>query len=195
MDHGLDVDAVEALLESSIRARGFGRGVFVEALHATALEFGVLDALHGRTGDSIERLLAFAMEFSDGFSAFAEQLKASELDVYLYTKGREEEQMRKVRALALEPLFKKIFVVPQKGPDILSQVLHDIRSQPGPGARSLRTVMIGNSPRDDVGPAVALGIEAIYFNPRWNPRRKEPLPAHGFVEMVDWQEIRKHLSL
>lgn len=190
----LDVGLVEEDLESAIGRLGFGRTVFVQALQETATRHDLGEELRNAAGSRIEDLLRFSMQLVDGFAEFAAKSLESDLRLYLYTKGRQEEQMRKVRALELETLFTQIFVVPTKGPEMLQTVLQNIGGPAINADRGLhdeRLIVIGNCPRDDISPAVALGVEAIYFNPPGNPRSKRSLPVTGYSEACSWHAVQR----
>jgi putative hydrolase of the HAD superfamily len=75
----------------------------------------------------------------------------------MVTKGEVPEQSRKIDLSGLARFFSAIEIVPEKDP---------------PGYRSLvekhgltpaGTWMIGNSPRSDINPAMAAGLNAVYI--------------------------------
>lgn len=77
--------------------------------------------------------------------------------LFLLTKGDPEVQRSKVERSGLAPYFEAIHVVPEKGPEVLQDLIARHRLDPA------RTWMVGNSPRSDVNPALMVGIGAIHI--------------------------------
>ena len=75
----------------------------------------------------------------------------------LLTKGDPQVQRDKVARSGLAPYFEALHVVPEKGPEVLEDLIERHRLD-----RS-RTWMVGNSPRSDINPALQVGIGAIYI--------------------------------
>ncbi len=75
----------------------------------------------------------------------------------LLTKGDPQIQRDKVRRSGLEQYLEAIYVVPEKGPEVLQELLERHRLDPQ------RTWMVGDSPRSDINPALDAGIGAIHI--------------------------------
>ncbi len=90
--------------------------------------------------------------------------------LFLLTKGDPQVQRSKVERSGLAPHFEAIHIVPEKGPDVLRDLLARHNLDPR------RTWMVGNSPRSDVNPALAVGIGAIYI-PYHRPWSFEEVPV------------------
>ncbi|MCS7179205.1 MAG: HAD family hydrolase [Anaerolineae bacterium] len=90
--------------------------------------------------------------------------------LFLLTKGDPEVQQSKVERSGLSSYFEAIHIVPEKGPEVLQGLLahHNLDPQ--------RTWMVGNSPRSDVNPALAVGIGAIHI-PYHRPWSFEEVPV------------------
>ncbi|HEC36239.1 MAG TPA: HAD family hydrolase [Anaerolineae bacterium] len=75
----------------------------------------------------------------------------------LLTKGDPQTQQDKVDRSGLAPYFETVHVVPEKGPEVLRDLVarHGLNPE--------QTWMVGNSPRSDVNPALEAGIGAIYI--------------------------------
>jgi putative hydrolase of the HAD superfamily len=73
----------------------------------------------------------------------------------LVTKGDQEEQEWKVECSGLRQHFDVVEVVPEKDVETYTTLVHRLRATPG------RTWMIGNSPRSDINPALAAGLNAV----------------------------------
>ncbi len=77
--------------------------------------------------------------------------------LFLLTKGDPEVQQSKVKRSGLAPYFEAVHIVPEKGPEVLRELIARHHLDPA------RTWMVGNSPRSDVNPALEAGIGAVYI--------------------------------
>ena len=77
----------------------------------------------------------------------------------LFTKGNEEEQLGKIASSGLVRFFFQTRVVREKDPTTYCRAAVQF------GADPAETWMIGNSPRSDINPALAAGLNAV-----WIPR-------------------------
>ncbi|HET8840352.1 MAG TPA: HAD family hydrolase [Ktedonobacteraceae bacterium] len=75
----------------------------------------------------------------------------------LLTKGDQEEQVLKIENSGLAPYFEHLLVVAEKDQMAYQKVIQDFQFN-----RSLAW-MIGNSPRSDINPALAAGLNAVYI--------------------------------
>jgi putative hydrolase of the HAD superfamily len=100
-------------------------------------------------------------------------------DLYLLTKGDADEQQRKVDASGLAPYFRSVHIVPEKEPAVYRQVaaLH--------GLDPVSTWMIGNSPRSDILPARAAGMNAVYI-----PQQSSWWLEHAEMDAADERILR-----
>lgn len=73
----------------------------------------------------------------------------------LLTKGEKETQQAKLERSGLEPLFDACYIVQEKDVTAYLGITHEL------GVRPRDTWMIGNSPKSDINPAVAAGLNAI----------------------------------
>lgn len=95
-------------------------------------------------------------------------MRAGGWRLVLYTKGDPEVQWRKVRLNALEPLFHAIEVTPKKDVSHLRRLCHEHNVD------ITTSWMIGDSRRDDIGPALALGLQTIQvMTSTWDYDRAE----------------------
>lgn len=77
--------------------------------------------------------------------------------LFLLTKGDPQAQRSKIERSGLAPYFEAVHIVPEKGPDVLQDLIARYNLDPA------RTWMVGNSPRSDINPALEVGIGAIYI--------------------------------
>jgi putative hydrolase of the HAD superfamily len=75
----------------------------------------------------------------------------------LLTKGDEEEQKLKVENSGLAMHFASILIVAEKDQTTYHQLVSSMDLDPA------RTWMIGNSPRSDINPALAAGLNAVFI--------------------------------
>ena len=75
----------------------------------------------------------------------------------LVTKGHPEEQRLKIERSGLEPFFSATAVVHEKAEATYRAIVKERRLDPA------RTWMIGNSPRSDINPALAAGLNAVFI--------------------------------
>lgn len=95
-------------------------------------------------------------------------------DLLLVTKGNEEEQRNKVRASGLEMYFREVIVLREKDRRAYQDVAREQQLDPQ------RSWMIGNSPKSDINPALAAGLNAVYIpHPRTWHLEREPVPELG----------------
>jgi len=90
----------------------------------------------------------------------------------------QEEQQLKVERSGVERLFRQVLVVQEKDVNTYKQVSNQLQLNPK------ETWMIGNSPRSDINPALAAGLNAIYIpHPRtWHLEHEE------VVHVSRWNE-------
>jgi putative hydrolase of the HAD superfamily len=76
--------------------------------------------------------------------------------LFLVTKGNFEEQRRKVERSGLKDFFTAIEILAEKNPAAYQTVVDHHRLE------KARTWMIGNSPKSDINPALAAGLNAVF---------------------------------
>lgn len=90
----------------------------------------------------------------------------------LLTKGEEEEQRLKVDNSGLASYFEAILIVAEKDRGTYHALVQHLRLDPA------GTWMIGNSPRSDINPALAAGLNAIFI-------------PHQHTWQLEIQEVRQ----
>lgn len=79
----------------------------------------------------------------------------------LMTKGDYAEQTRKLTRSGLAAWFEQVHVVPEKDEAVYRERLQQLDTAPE------RCWMVGNSPRSDVNPALAAGLNAVFIPHPW----------------------------
>ncbi len=108
--------------------------------------------------------------------------------LFLVTKGDPEEQSRKIRASALEGYFRSIEILAEKNTRTYSALLARH------GWEGSCCWMIGNSPRSDINPALAAGMNAVYIPHihTWTLEHEEPAEHPGLLELAKFSDLRLH---
>lgn len=150
------LDDVEA---ANARHNGYGAKAFLRNLAET------FERLHQRPVTETQlieievlaaALLRHDIELMPGVTDVLAEL-GTRHNLYLLTKGDREEQQRKVDASGLAHHFEAVHIVPEKEVSVYLAVAAEHRLDPG------FTWMIGNSPKSDILPARAAGMNAVYI--------------------------------
>jgi putative hydrolase of the HAD superfamily len=109
----------------------------------------------------------------------------------LVTKGNFAEQSGKVERSGLKDLFRAIEIVPEKNPATYTTIVGHHRL-----ARE-RTWMVGNSPKSDINPALAAGLNAIFVphDDTWvleHEELAEAKPPARLLVLTNFAELSKH---
>jgi putative hydrolase of the HAD superfamily len=125
-------------------------------------------------------MLRAPVQLIDGVVDVLDQL-APRYRLVLLTKGDLFEQQSKIRRSGIADRFGFIRVLHAKTPEVYREVLHDV------GATADEFVMVGNSLRSDVLPALSIGARAVFIpHPlTWSHEHVQPeaMPDAGWVEI------------
>ncbi|MEV0369686.1 HAD family hydrolase [Streptomyces sp. NPDC050636] len=190
---GLDRDGVRAALDGIEAANavthGYGSKVFLRSLGECVAR------LRGRavTAEESARISGWAAAF-DGdrvelIPGVAETLAelARRHELLLLTKGDTEEQERKVAASGLTRHFRGVHIVAEKEMATYEELTRAYELVPA------ATWMIGNSPKSDILPARAAGLNAVFIpnDHTWvlehselDPDDKKVLQLSAFDELL-----------
>jgi putative hydrolase of the HAD superfamily len=117
------------------------------------------------------------------------QVLAERHDLVLLTKGHPEEQRLKIDRSGFERYFSRAVIVSEKDEDVYRQVVGELAFDP------TRTWMIGNSPKSDINPALAAGLNAVFVPHEWTWRleHQEVALAEGRLLVVErFSELLNH---
>jgi putative hydrolase of the HAD superfamily len=180
-DHALAVlDEIEV---RNVEIYGYGIKSFslsmIEAAARLAtgpLEPSQLDSLLAISRD----MLQTPVQLIDGVPSVLDQL-APHYRLVLLTKGDLFEQQAKIRRSGIADRFGFIRVLHTKTPEVYREVLDDV------GVKAERFIMVGNSLRSDVLPALTIGARAVYIpHPlNWSHEHleTEAMPTTGWLEI------------
>jgi len=163
---------------------GFGIKGFVLSMIETAVEV-TEDRVPGRVIREIieagQEMLRHPIEILPHAREAVEAV-AGRYRVLLITKGDLLDQERKLAQSGLGELFDGVEIVSQKTPDIYREIF----ARQGDGAP--RAMMVGNSLKSDVGPAIAAGAWGVFVphDLTWALEHDEAPSAHPrFRELTD----------
>jgi putative hydrolase of the HAD superfamily len=137
---------------------GYGVSSFVLSLIETAIGLTGGRISGAEIADLIElakQMLSEQIELFPSARAVVESLAAG-YPLMLITKGDLLHQTSKLERSGLRPFFRFVEVVSHKTPAVYSQILERYRVRPE------RFLMVGNSLRSDVLPAIEVGGRAVY---------------------------------
>jgi putative hydrolase of the HAD superfamily len=111
---------------------------------------------HARIVSFTEAIAAQEIELLEGVEETLREL-AKRHRLILVTKGNREEQMDKVERSGLRDIFEAVEVPHEK----TAAMYRELAARHGCDAAN--TWMIGNSPRSDINPALAAGLNAVFL--------------------------------
>jgi putative hydrolase of the HAD superfamily len=172
----LSRDEVRAVLDGVERLMGYGSANYTRSVVETfrrLAERDVSDADIQQVRQFGERIRARPMQLLDGVTETLAYL-APRHDLFLLTKGDAEEQKLKIEQSGIEGFFQQVMIVPEKDTATYRRLAGEL------GVDRTRTWMVGNSPRSDINPALAAGLNAVFI-PHPHTWRLE----HEEVQAVD----------
>ena len=107
----------------------------------------------------------------------------------LFTKGDPEEQHSKVERSSLSSFFADLRVVREKDAYTYGTMAREM------GAPAGRVWMVGNSPRSDINPALAAGLNAVWVphDATWVLEKEDIVPGLGELLVLSrFAELRDH---
>jgi len=121
-----------------------------------------------------ERILRCPMEVIADVPETLEYLAARH-DLTLFTKGHPDEQRLKIDRSGLGRFFRHTAIVKEKDAPAYRSLVEEQGFEPG------RTWMIGNSPKSDINPAIAAGLNAVFVPHAhtWVLEKAELVPGAG----------------
>lgn len=160
LDHSsLTPAEVRAVLDEVEKLMGYGSANFTRSLVETYRRLAEKD-LQDEDIQQIrqfgEQIRSHPLQLLDGVKETLDYLSPRH-DLILLTKGDIEEQKLKVERSGIEECFKQVIIVQEKDVATYHRVARELQLDPKD------TWMIGNSPRSDINPALAAGLNAVYI--------------------------------
>jgi len=193
LDHSrLSREEVRAVLDDVERLMGYGSVNFTRSLVETYRRLAEKD-LNDEDVRQVrqfgERISSHPLQLLDGVRETLDYLSPRH-DLILLTKGDAEEQKLKVERSGIEGFFRQVVIVPEKDVATYHRVVTELRLE------SKQTWMVGNSPRSDINPSLAAGLNAVYIpHPHtWHLEHEEVKNAgEGRVlTLSTFAELRSH---
>lgn len=188
----LSPSEVRAILDETERLMGYGATNFTRSLEETYRRLAEKDI---DTNDIQqvrqfgEQLHSHPLQLLEGVRETLDYLSARH-DLVLLTKGDLEEQKLKVERSGVEQFFRQVLVVQEKDVNTYRDVLSQLQLDPK------ATWMVGNSPRSDINPALAAGLNAVYIpHPHTWVLEHEEVSHVGegqLLQLANFAELRNH---
>jgi putative hydrolase of the HAD superfamily len=188
-------DQVRAALDEveriNVRVHGYGSASFTRNLRETYERLAERD-LQPR---DIEHVLQLGQRIASQpvqlLLDVAETIRylAGRHDLMLLTKGHPEEQRLKIDRSGLQPFFNATAVVHEKAEETYRTIVQERQLDPA------RTWMIGNSPRSDINPALAAGLNAVFIphEHTWRLEKEEIVQADSrLLTLRAFGQLRAH---
>jgi putative hydrolase of the HAD superfamily len=143
----------------TILERGYGSHSFAHSLVTTFERLAqqpVTPDMHEFIWGFAHRVSTCALELIEGVPETLDYLSQRRHHLVLMTKGDFTEQSGKVERSGLKEYFAAVEIVAEKDPATYKEVVSKYRLE------SETTWMVGNSPRSDINPALAAGINAVF---------------------------------
>jgi len=182
------LDEIEA---ANARVHGYGSASFGRNLrqcYEHLAEREVREADVRRVMSFAARILEAPLEVIEGVAETLAYL-APRHDLTLFTKGHPEEQRLKIDRSGLGAFFAHTAIVREKDAAAYRRLVEER------GMQADRAWMIGNSPKSDVNPALAAGLNAVFVPHRhtWALEKQEIVPGKGRLLTVErFAELREH---
>jgi len=152
-------EEVRAVLDEVERLMGYGSANFTRSLVETyrrLAENDLQDEDIQQVRQFGEHIRSQPLQLLDGVKETLDYLTPRH-DLFLFTKGDVEEQKLKVERSGIEECFRQVVIVQEKDVATYHQVVSELQADPK------HTWMVGNSPRSDINPALAAGLNAVYI--------------------------------
>lgn len=178
----------------TILERGYGVHSFAHSLvkcFERLAEQPVTPALHEYIWGFAHRIASCPIELIQGVQETLDYLDQRGHHLIMMTKGNFTEQSGKVERSGIKEYFAAVEIVAEKKPAAYKSVIvkYELAAQ--------TTWMVGNSPRSDINPAMAAGINAVFVphDNTWILEHEDVDPApHGvtLLQVEKFKDLRKH---
>jgi putative hydrolase of the HAD superfamily len=178
----------------TIAKHGYGSHSFAHSLvkcFEQLSESPVTPALHEFIWGFAHRISSYPVQLIPGVPETLEYLSRRQHHLLLLTKGNIAEQSGKVERSGLKNFFSAVEIVVEKNVFTYKEIVTKYALAPD------STWMIGNSPRSDINPALAAGINAIFVphDMTWVLEHEtvdSPPQGVSLLQVESFSELRNH---
>ena len=178
----------------TIAGHGYGSHSFAHSLvkcFEQLSESPVTPALHEFIWGFAHRISSYPVQLIPGVPETLEYLSSRKHHLLLLTKGNIAEQSGKVERSGLKDFFSAVEIVVEKDIPTYKRIVAKY------ALANESTWMIGNSPRSDINPALAAGINAVFVphDMTWVLEHETvDSPPNGvrFLQVESFSELRNH---
>ncbi len=145
--------------KETILEHGYGYHSFAHSLVKTFERLSaepITEQLHQTIWNFAHRITKYPIELIGGVPATLNYLTERRHHLILMTKGNFTEQSAKVERSGLKEYFAAVEIVAEKNAPTYRSIVSKYELAPD------STWMIGNSPKSDINPALAAGINAVF---------------------------------
>lgn len=186
-------EALNEVERDCIIKHGYGLHSFAHALVDTFEKISVepiTPALHETIHGFAHAIAEHPMEIIPGVEDTLNYLK-SKHHLILLTKGSITEQTGKVERSGLGQYFTAVEVVAEKSPEAYQGMVEKY------GVDPQITWMVGNSPKSDINPALAAGLNAVFVphDQTWILEHEDIIRGNArgkLLEIASFQALRDH---
>ena len=188
----LSAQEIQVVLDEVEKDMGYGSVNFTRSLVETyrrVAESDVTDKDMQQVRQFGERILQQPLQLLDGVQETLDYLLPQH-ELMLLTKGSVEEQKLKVERSGIEHYFSRVTIVAEKNVATYQELVEELHVEPS------LTWMIGNSPRSDINPALAVGLNAVYIpHPHtWHFEHEEVqnVGTGQLLQLARFNELKEH---
>jgi len=183
----MSADEIRRILDeietANIKIHGYGAANFARNLAQCYQRLAEREIRHDdlrRVRSFAESILECPMQLIEGVVETLEYLSTRH-ELTLFTKGHPEEQRLKIDRSGLGAYFVHTAIVKEKNAEAYASIAR------GRGLNAGRTWMVGNSPKSDINPALAAGLNAVYVpHPRtWGLEKEEIQATNGRLLILE----------
>ena len=188
----LSTQEIRVVLDEVEHVMGYGSVNFTKSLVETyrrVAEADVREEDVQQVRQFGERILRQPIELLTGVKETLDYLLPRH-ELMLLTKGAVEEQKLKVERSGIEHYFSRVMIVAEKNAATYQKLVEELQVAP------TATWMIGNSPRSDINPALAVGLNAVFIpHPHtWHMEHEEVQNAGTgqLLQLSRFSDLREH---
>lgn len=171
--------------------KAFARNRFPKSFEAASLAADILahrePSVHEAkfSHDIGDEVFSAEYRLYDGAKEILHKYRESGWTMVLVTKGDTEVQLSKIKKNGLTEYFEHQHIVEQKSVDVFSEIVAMADIDPA------SSWMIGDSLRDDIAPAKALGLKTVHVTGghSWEYDHHDVRPDHMIVSIKELTDI------